>query len=447
MSKTPNVPLKQHVRASFRDAAYTNLNIGMVESYFCAFMLALGISQVTSGLGTVIPQFLGVIFQLFSIRAFFTRYTLKNRIILFLTVQTLTMVPLVLIGWFKINSAFLVISCLGLYWASLLSLNPPWNKLIGHTVPVNFRLRFFSIRSQFGQLAVFIGLITSGFLLYWAKGLNQELVVYVGILIFGLVLKCLSLYEVKTNHIDYPLSPGSENRIRLRDFVKRLRGTEQGKLVTFMFLFYTSVHFCAPYFNPFMLGVLKFNYLEYMVIVSISYFGRVFVFKVLQRTARARHVDKILILSSIGIATSPLLWAFSQKFSWLMGVEFLSGCYWAGFELATILLYYQKIDDSERTSVITYITFFNTTGMVIGSFLGALFMRWVPVSWNGYVALFATSTFCRTVVIIFAPHIRFKGQIPKLISINRVFSVRPPFAVFSRPFIGKMRKKKKEEDK
>ena len=36
------VPAKKHIRSSFRDAIYTNLNIGMAESYFAAFMLALG---------------------------------------------------------------------------------------------------------------------------------------------------------------------------------------------------------------------------------------------------------------------------------------------------------------------------------------------------------------------------------------------------------------------
>jgi hypothetical protein len=69
MSKSA-VSTKQHVRASFRDATYTNLNIGMAESYFCAFMLALGINEVVAGLGTVIPQFVGVIFQLLSTAAF-----------------------------------------------------------------------------------------------------------------------------------------------------------------------------------------------------------------------------------------------------------------------------------------------------------------------------------------------------------------------------------------
>lgn len=443
MSKSA-VSTKQHVRASFRDATYTNLNIGMAESYFCAFMLALGINEVTAGLGTVIPQFVGVIFQLLSIRSFFTRYSLKKRLILFLSLQSIAMIPLIFAGIFKISSAYLILGILSLYWASLLSLNPPWNRLMGHTVPEKFRLKFFSIRNQFGQFAVFIGLIGSGLSLYYAKGVGLELPVYVGIFTFGLMLKLMSIYEVKTNHKDYDLAPGSEHRISFRDFLKRLRGTEQGKLITFLFLFYVTVHFAAPYFNPYMLRQLKFNYVEYMAIGSLSYFGRVFMFKLLQKKAKSRHVNTILLLATLGISTSPLLWAVSQNYWWICGVEFLSGCYWAGFELATVLLYFQKIDDRERTSVLTYITFLNTTGMLLGSLLGALFMKLLPVGWDLYLTLFTVSTFIRVALIVFAPQVNFRGQIPKLISFNKVMSVRPPFGAFTWPVVGKIKKKKEE---
>jgi MFS family permease len=446
MSKNA-ISSKQNVRASFRDASYTNLNIGMSESYFCAFMLALGIPEVISGLGTVIPQFIGVLFQLLSIRSFFTQYSLKKRLILFLSLQALSLIPLIIAGIYKFNSPYLIIGILSMYWASLLSLNPAWNRLIGHTVPKNFRLKFFSIRNQFGQFSVFLGLIGSGLALYWAKENNNELAVYVVIFIVGFFLKCMSIYEIKANHIDYQLAPGSEERIRFRDFIKRLRGTEQGRLIIFLFLFYVTVHFSAPYFNPYMLGKLKFNYLEYMLITSLAYFGRVFMFKVLQKRAKARQIDTILLLSTVGIASSPLLWAISQNYWWIAGVEFLSGCYWAGFELSTILLYYQKIDDKERTSAITYITFLNTTGMILGSVLGALFMKILPSNWDLYLTLFATSTVLRISLIVFAPQVNFRGQIPKLISFNRVMNVIPPFGALTRPIVGKIKVKNKDKNK
>jgi len=271
----------------------------------------------------------------------------------------------------------------------------------------------------------------------------------VGIFSFGFLLKCMSIYEVNNNHIDYTLSPGSEQRVRFRDFIRRLNGTEQGKLITFLFLFYVTVYFSAPYFNPYMLIKLKFNYLEYMAVTSISYFGRLFSLKILQKRAKSHHVNKILLMATLGICTSPLLWAISQKYWWIVLVEFLSGCYWAGFELSTILLYYQKIDDRERTSIMTYITFLNTTGMVCGSLLGALFMKILPISYDTYLTLFAVSTFIRTALVVFAPQVNFRGQIPELISFNRVMLVRPPFTAFTRPFVGKINsdKKKKESKK
>jgi hypothetical protein len=444
MSKTA-LNTKKHVRASFRDAVYTSLNIGMSESYFCAFMLALGLSEVVSGLGTVIPQFIGVIFQLFSISSFFTRYSLKRRLILFLSLQAISMLPLILAGIYKIQSAYLVLGILGLYWACLLSLNPPWNRLIGHTVPEKFRLKFFSIRNQIGQSFVFLGLIGSGISLYYAKNEGKELLVFVIIFSLGLFLKLMSIYEIKTNHNDYDLAPGSEHRVQFREFIKRLQGTEQGKLINFLFLFYVTVHFASPYFGPYMLRQLKLNYIEYMAIVSLSFFGRVFMFKLLQKWAKSRQVNTILLLSTLGISTSPILWAISQNYWWICSIEFLSGCYWAGFELSTILLYYQKIDDRERTSVITYISFLNVTGMLLGSLLGALFMKLLPANMDHYLTLFTVATFLRVILIIFAPQVDFRGQIPKLISYNRVMSIRPPFGAFTRPIVGKVKKNNEKE--
>ena len=446
MSKTEAVSTKQHVRASFRDATFTSLNIGLSESYFCAFMLTLGISEVIAGLGTVIPQFIGVIFQLFSIRSFFTKYSLKRRLLLFMSLQAASLIPLMLAGWFKINSAFLIIGILSVYWASLLSLNPPWNRLMGHTVPKKFRIRFFSIRSQFAQSSVFVGLISSGVLLFWAKSHKLELPFYVGIFGVGLCLKCLSWFEIKNNHKDYDLAPGSEQRLPFRQFIKRLKGTEQGKLVLFLFFFYITVHFAAPYFNPYMLRHLKLNYLEYMTITAGSYFGRVFMFRALQKFARARHIDRILLFSVIGISSVPLLWAISQKYWWIVAMEFISGCYWAGFELTTILLYYQKIDDRERTSVMTYIAFFNTTGMLLGSVLGALFMRLLPVSWDHYLTLFFVATLLRITLVIFAPQVNFKGQIPKLLASRRVLNIMIPMGLLAQPIVKKKNKKLEEEN-
>ncbi len=326
MSKTAFINSKQHIRSSFRDAIFTSLNIGMAESYFCAFMLALGISEIVSGMGTIIAQFIGVVFQLFSIRSFFRQYSLKSRVLLFLGLQTLMMIPLILIGWFRVNSAVLVISVLGLYWANLLSSNPPWNRLMGHTVPLLFRLKFFSIRNQFAQSAVFVGLILGGIALHYRQGLSSELKVYVAIFSLGFFLKCLSWCEIRYRHQGFKLAPGNENRLSFRDFLKSLNHTEQGKLLSFLFFFYIVVYFSAPYFNPYMLKHLRFSYFEYMGVTAVSYLGRVLTLRFLQNRAKSRHINRLLVLSTIGLATTPLWWALSQRYEMIVLFEFLSGC-------------------------------------------------------------------------------------------------------------------------
>lgn len=434
MSKMP-LPTKKHMRSSFRDAVYTNLNVGMVDNYFGAFLLALGMSEVTTGMGIVIPQFIGVTFQLLSIRSFFTKYSLKSRLVLFLSFQALALVPIIIAGSFKINSPWFVIPFLGLYWASLMSLNPPWNRLIGNTVPGKFRLKFFSIRNQFSQFAIFLGMIIMGVLLH-SRAQDDVLPIFVGIFCLGFVLKCLSAYEIKVHHNDVELKEGIEQRLKFRDFIKRIKGTEQGKLTLFLFLFYICVHFSSPYFGPYMLKKLQFSYLQFMMITACSYFGRVVMFRILQKKARLRQVDTLLLISTVGISLSPLYWTFSQNYLWIMGIEFISGCSWAGFELATTLIFFQKIDDRERTSVLTYIAFLNTTGMLLGSSLGALFMKNLPSNSEIYLLLFISSTLLRLTLVLFSPQINLKEQLSKF-----------RHQQFGGEILGMKKKKKSESEK
>ena len=96
-----NSPTRKNIKSSFRDAIYTNLNIGLNESYFCALLLALGVSEIIAGLGVVIPQFIGVIFQLFSIRDFIRKKSLKSRVLLFLLIQTIVLIPLIYLTFIR----------------------------------------------------------------------------------------------------------------------------------------------------------------------------------------------------------------------------------------------------------------------------------------------------------------------------------------------------------
>jgi MFS family permease len=413
----------------------------MAENYFCAFLLALGVSSIVAGMSVIIAQFVGVCFQLIFTRFFFQNLPIKKRLLIFLALQSMTLLGLMYAAWIDLRQFFILVSILGLYWGSVLTLNPPWNKLMGLTVPKNFLLKFFTIRNQFGQISVLIGLVISGFLL---SQTTQELHIFMVIFGTGFLLKAFSWLEVAWHHRDEEIGPLKKPEIGIRDFLRRLKGTDQGSLIFFLFFFFISVHSASPYFTPYMLNVLKFSYFEYMMVISISFIGRIITFKLLQARAKPRQINGILMFSVIGISSSPLFWSLSQNYGWILFVEFLSGCYWAGFELATTMTYYKKIADHERTRVMSYISFFNVSGMTVGCLLGAAFMKYLPSAWmpagDRYLSLFIVASCARLFVVLFLPHVDIRGQLPTVMS----FTMRTGMAVLIKPVAGFLEGKKKK---
>ena len=406
-------PLKNHIHSSYRDGIFTNANVGMNESYFAAFMLAMGLLDIWAGLALILAQFIGVSLQIIFLRISFRQTSLKQRLLFHLPLQALAFVPLIIMGLLRLSSPWLMVTCLGFYWFNLLSLNPPWWRLMGHTVPKSYRLRFFSYRNLLCQLSVFAGLGLAGLVLYFMKQRGLEIQAFIIFFAIGFILKFSSWFEVKSRHRDYVVEPTDETFISFREFVKTLKGTEQGKLIIFLLFFYVTVHSSASYFNPYMLGPLGFNYLQFMAIVGISYFGRVVGSRIIQKWARPHQMNQILFIVTLGIAVNPFLWALSRNYTWIMIIEFISGLNWAGLELSAALLFYQRIQDRDRTSIMTYISFIQIGGMAFGCSIGAVFLHFIPSGWDKFIALFIFSSSLRLVGFVLSPHFRYRKEMPE----------------------------------
>ena len=73
--------------------------------------------------------------------------------------------------------------------------------------------------------------------------------------------------------------------------------------------------------------------------------------------------------------------------------------------------------------------------MFLGSLLGALSMKILPVGINQYLILFVIGAILRLAVVVFAPQMNFRGQMPQLLT----YSFRSPVAALTRIFLGKNR--------
>lgn len=398
--------IHQHVRSSVRDSIYTNLATGLGESYFAAFMLALGLSETISGAGKIVPMFIGVCVQLFAIRGPFRLMGLRRRAVGFVIVQAFTFPLLASLGLYRMADAPIVLGLLAVYWAAGLSSQPPWNRLIGETVPTRFRLKFFALRSAWGQFAVLVGLVVSGALLASVQK-DQQLPIFVGIFLACAFLKALSARAL-LQHRDAPLESITETHVPFRDFVKSLKGSEQGRLVKFLFAWFVVVQIAGVYFDPYMLGHLGWGPLKYTGVIATSFLGRIVILRWLRGRASTRQMNLVLLFGCVGIAATPLWWSISQFYPWILAGELMCGASWGAFELATVMLYFERIKDEERTSIMTYVAFSNTLGMVIGVSIGAGLLQNWPLEKNPYQAMFLISSALRFAALSLIPSIKMR---------------------------------------
>jgi hypothetical protein len=106
------------------------------------------------------------------------------------------------------------------------------------------------------------------------------------------------------------------------------------------------------------------------------------------------------------------LWLVSDRFGGLLAIQVASGAAWAAYELAFFLLFFESIDASERTSVLTFYNFANTWAWVGGSLVGGTILATLGVSYESYLILFGLSTALRvgTLVLLWrVPGVRVTG--------------------------------------
>ena len=173
--------LHRDLRASLGDATAFGGMVGLGETYLPAFVLAVGLGELTAGLIASVPLVAGGIMQTVSPAAIRALGSHKRWVVLCATVQALTFIPLLLAAWFGRISSVAVLVVAALYWAAGLATGPAWNTWIGSIVPPAVRSRFFAVRTRASQAAVFSGFLLGGLALHFASARNQVTTAFAGL--------------------------------------------------------------------------------------------------------------------------------------------------------------------------------------------------------------------------------------------------------------------------
>jgi hypothetical protein len=138
-----------------------------------------------------------------------------------------------------------------------------------------------------------------------------------------------------------PVLPGDNMRIvGRREVLARLMNRGEGRLLLYLWTTYATAQIARPYFTPFILGQLQYNYATYMLILATSIVTKTMSMPLLGRRAllRPRQLTRATMMV-------PLPRCGCSRHRSRICCAGGGGFAWAAFELSIILM---SFDTSRR---------------------------------------------------------------------------------------------------
>lgn len=435
--KTSSELLRRNLRFIYGDGLAFSMMVGLGETYVPAFALSLGMSEVSAGWIVSVPMLIGAILQLVSPAAVRRLGSHRRWVVLCAFLQASSLFAFVveaMIGRLPEALVFLVAS---LYWGTGLATGPAWNTWVGALVPKTIRARFFARRSRSCQAAILIGTVTGGLCLHWAPG-SEVLFVFAGLFLAAGLFRCLSVGFLLGQSED-PVPKGYFRDVSLSDLLAKAKHGADGRLLVYMLAVQISVQVVGPFFTPYMLAEIQFSYLEYLLLIATAFGAKTLAFPLAGLLARRLGSQTLLYASGIGIVPLSALWIFSDSLGYLLCLQVVGGTIWAGYELATFLLLFERIDESERTSVLTVFNAANATALLVGSLMGGLLLKALGQNQAAYYVIFGLSGLLRLVTVLLLArmkHVTFSATTMA----TRTVAVRPNTGSIGAPIVSSVKR-------
>jgi MFS family permease len=411
------------LRASIGDAAACSVMIGVGETYFAAFALALGTGETFAGLVATLPQLAGAALHL-ATPFLLTRFRSYRRwVVLCVSLQAAALLSMPIAAWFSGSAAAAwVFVAAAAYWAASQASGPAWNTWMEEIVPRRLRSNFFACRSRASQICTLLAFAAGGIALQIGKANHWLLAAFAGIFVVGSASRFLSAWFL--NQQSEPARGKNDARpISLRRIFSKAGGELGLPLVVYLLAMQTAVQISGPYFAPYMLAHEELNYLSFMVLIGISFVGKVVALPLWGRVAHYAGARRLLWIGGTSIVPVAALWlgadlftgweieremrlgslvmpvTLSAEMTYLGVIQFVSGFVWAAYELAMLLMFFEAIPRQDRTSVLTIYNFGNAAALVVGSLIGAAILQLGHESHGAYMAIFGASSLVRLLTV------------------------------------------------
>jgi MFS family permease len=412
------------MRASIGDAAAYSVMVGIGESYFAAFALALGTGETFAGLIATLPMLAGASLQLATPWALRRFQSYRTWVVLCASLQATALLAMPIAACFigTAAAAWVFIAATA-YWAASQATGPAWNTWIEEIIPRRVRANFFACRARTSQFCTLIGFMAGGMALHFGKAQGWVLAAFVGIFLIGSTSRFLSALFLTRQH--EPSRGKYETRmVSLGEAFFRTKGDVGVPLILYLLAVQAAVQISGPYFTPFMLVKQELSYFSYMVLIGIGFLGKVIALPMWGRVAHYAGARRLLWIGGTSIVPVAGLWIFADLFEpwhtsfhvnlgfstltcpvsaeliYIGLVQLISGLAWAAYELAMLLMFFEAIPRQDRASVLTFYNFGNAAALVVGGLIGAMILQLGSETHTAYLVLFGCSSLARLSTVL-----------------------------------------------
>lgn len=362
---------RQSRRFGLRDAAFQAAAQGGGENYFSAFALFLHASPFHIGILSALPQLVGVVAQLVSVKVLRYLHTPGHLLIGGGWAQGLCWLPILSLPLLlPEHGTWLLIGCAMLYFAFGHATAPVWNSLLVDVVETNGRGAYFAQRARITAVTSFVALGVAGAILTlgqtWNAGWIGFLVIFLGAAAARVgATRCQSRITelVPVHRIEAPHG--------FRHFLGETATPDFRHFLLFSGLMHFAVLISGPFFVVYLLRDLHWSYLQYAGWMASSISAQFLTLTPWGQIGDRYGNKTLLVITGLSVPLLPMGYLLSEQYLFLLIVNFFGGVIWAGLSLGLQNYVFDSLRPEERTRGVALANAMNAIGWGIGALTGS----------------------------------------------------------------------------
>jgi len=370
-------------RYSIKEGVFASAKTSFGDRFIHPFAIAINTSNPLVALLTSISGLLGPLSQLISAQKF-EKYSRKKVVLFSVLLESLMWLPFIAIailfskGILTSILPILLLLSFSIYIIVANASSPHWFSWMGDIVDKEYRGRWFSKRNLLmGVASVTLAILASIFLDYF-KTLNLAMFGFIILFSLALISRFISWFIFKKQY-EPKLRFEKENYFSFWKFLKEAPKNNFGKFTIFRASYSFAATISGAVWAIYLLRYLGFGYFTYMVILISEVVFSLLLVGLWGKIADKYGNYKVLIITTLILPITPLLWILHSSPIYLIFVPALiGGIAWGGFALATGNFIYDNVSKQKRSLAVSYYNMLWGIGVCTGAGLAALLIKYLP---------------------------------------------------------------------